>query len=288
MPESCFLCGSAVETPEYKTTRLQVARCSGCGHRFAKHAGGAPANDYYEHTPEQEKFVTSLSETRRRQAKYLLARIGPRLAKTDSWLDFGCGRGLFLGEARAFGLEALSGFEASSVSGQWMKSRGFPMADGLPGEFWPKWDSLATKPKIVSFFDVLEHFEGRSSLEALRRLQAELPGLEWIVIKVPVSDGALFRLAHAIRGQVPGPYETMFQVGTNPPHYHYFSRASLRLFVEKAGLAAELEWTDPDVDNLFHRIPSVSWLPGGRIAALTLRAFAGDTAVVCARVPRRA
>jgi hypothetical protein len=77
------------------------------------------------------------------------------------------------------------------------------------------------------------------------------------------------------------PFETMFQVGTNPPHFHYFSRSSLRAYIAKAGLKAELEWTDPDVDNLFHRIPAFSWVPGGRIISRALRAFPGDTAVAC-------
>jgi hypothetical protein len=62
----------------------------------------------------------------------------------------------------------------------------------------------------------------------------------------------------------------------------------LRLLLARAGFEVTDTWTDHDVDNLFHRIPPLSRLPGGEYAARTLRMFPADSAIVVARVRDRA
>jgi hypothetical protein len=51
--------------------------------------------------------------------------------------------------------------------------------------------------------------------------------------------------------------------------------------VKKAGLREVYSWADPDLDNLFHRIPAISFLPGGRLAARLARLFPGDSRIIC-------
>ncbi|MGZ3694050.1 MAG: class I SAM-dependent methyltransferase [Bdellovibrionota bacterium] len=284
---SCTICASPLSGWEYTSSLISVWHCASCGHRGAEHPQIAPTTDYYEHTPTKEKFVNSLLQTRQRQARLVLDRLVPLLDEGDGWLDFGCGRGPFLEEAKTRGLRALGGYETSALSKSWLTERGFSMAESRAGEsFWPDWASLSFAPKVVSLFDVLEHFPGEQALHSVRRMVAELPDLKWIVIKVPVSDGILFRIANGLKGLAPGPYNQLFQAGTFPPHFHYFSRASLGQFLKKAGLEATLIWDDSDLDNLFHRIPSLDFLPGGKLAARFLGAFPGDTRVICAKVIR--
>jgi hypothetical protein len=282
----CIVCESETRW-EYRSGDFSVRVCNECGHREADHSA-APKSDYYEHTPTGDKFVRSLETTRRRQARAILDTVVPLLDETDGWLDFGCGRGVFLEEARARGLETLGGYETSVISKSWLTERGIPMAESQAGEaFWPDWESLPFAPHVVSLLDVLEHFPGAQAEAAIRRIVGELSDLKRIVIKVPVSDGVLFRTARAAKGIAPGIYRQLFQVGTFPPHFHYFSRASLAKFLEKAGLELESVWDDSDLDNLFHRIPSLSFLPGGGVAASIIGAFPGDTRVVSVKISRK-
>lgn len=283
----CTICASTAVGWEYRSGLLAVWRCRRCGHRGAEHPIDGPRSDYYEHTPTREKFVASLLQTRKRQARRILDQLVPLLDETDGWLDFGCGRGVFLEEARERGLKTLGGFETSALSKQWLVDRGFPMAENRAGEdFWPNWESLPFAPKVISLLDVLEHFPGDQAIAAIQRMIRELPGLRWLVIKVPVSNGILFRLANLAKDVSPGIYQQLFQAGTFPPHFHYFSRRSLGVFLQKVGLKRAMKWDDTDLDNLFHRIPSLDGLPGGVLAGLALKAFPGDTRVIFVKISR--
>lgn len=283
---SCTVCASPTEW-EYQSSLFSVWLCSHCGHRGSEHSGLPVSSDYYEHTPTNEKFVASLLKTRKRQARDILDHLVPLLDEADGWLDFGCGRGPFLEEARSHGLKTLGGYETSALSKKWLIERGFAMAESKKGEnFWPDWESLPFAPRVVSLLDVLEHFPAEQALGSIQRIVRDLPDLKWLVIKVPVSDGVLFRIANSLKGLSPGIYAQLFQAGTFPPHFHYFSRASLGRFLRNAGLKVEMKWEDSDLDNLFHRIPSLAFMPGGALAAKAIGAFPGDTELVCARIIR--
>lgn len=274
----CHVCGAALRE-EHADATLSVFRCGACEHRQARHLRAA-TGDYYEHTPQAPAFLASLEETRRRQARELLARVTPRVGTAAPWLDFGCGRGWFLDEAARAGRPALAGFDSSALSRQWLADRGVaapaPRADDA---HWPDWSTSAVRPEVASLLDVVEHFEAPEA--PLARLATELPTLRWAVVKVPISDGALFQVARRLRQVAPGPYRQLFQVGTTPPHWHYFSRASLaRWAASLVDWRPALEWTDPDVDDLFGRVGALQGLPGGRQAARLLRHLPHDSALV--------
>ncbi len=274
----CPLC-AAHTVREYADAVLEVDVCSSCGHRQAKHATTA-VGDYYEHTPQAAAFLAALETTRRRQAKALLARVEGLVPQGAPWLDFGCGRGWFLDEAQRAGRSALLGFDTSAKARDWLTTRG--VAAPPPSErepLWPNLSSLTAQPEVVSLLDVVEHFEEPAA--PVRRLLHELPSLRWVVVKVPVSDGALFRVARALRSLAPGPYRQLFQVGTQPPHQHYFSSASLRRWATSTlGLRVALRWTDPDVDDLFGRVAALAGLPGGRLAGRALGRLPHDSEVL--------
>jgi hypothetical protein len=148
---------------------------------------------------------------------------------------------------------------------------------------WPDFASLSFSPRVVSLLDVVEHFPGDSVAKLFHDLASALPQLEWVVVKVPISSGILFRVAHALRAKVPGPYRQLFQVGTFPPHYHYFTLRSLKRLLESTGYEVARVVKDADVDNVFHRIEALASLPGGGLAARAIRLFPADSAIAFAR-----
>lgn len=280
----CPICRATDEVLEHREPELEVWRCRGCGHRRATHAS-APATDYYENTPQDPRFVASLGLTRRRQAGDILARLARAGAPKAELLDFGCGRGWFLREARTAGLSGLAAFETSRLAVEELTRDGFPVARPSASDpYWPDWSSLPARPRVVSFLDVIEHFPGDGPRAALRRLREELPGLEAIVIKVPTSEGVFFRAARAVKARVPGLYRQLFQVGTHPPHEHYFCRRSFELLLGDVGFAVVDLWGDRDVDDLFQRIPPIAHWPGGRLAARAAGLFPSDSMIAIARV----
>lgn len=280
---TCGIC-SGIVTEEYRSPLVTVEYCRACDHRQAVHRAPQHANDYYENTPTRPRFVASLRATRERQAREMLRRIS-KLGEGDRpWLDFGSGRGWFLQEAKASGRRHLAGFDASEIALGWLAQEGITAARPRSGEFWPDWSTLPEGPEVLSLLDVLEHFEDPRAV--LGRLLAELPSLRRIVLKVPTADGALFSVAKAMRNKAPSLYEQLFQAGTFPPHYHYFSRASMRALLAEFPLEIEREWGDSDVDNLFWRIASLERLPGGKVAGAALALLPADSAVWILKVRR--
>jgi hypothetical protein len=282
----CLFCGS-VSPPalDVDSAPLRVVRCPDCDHRQALHNDQQPRSDYYEHTPQAEAFVRSLEITRRRQAKRIIADASEVIGDPSGWLDFGCGRGWFLDEMRAAdATQFFAGFDTSSLSRQWLAEQGIEVAQPSAADaLLPDFDSLSFPPRIMSFLDVVEHFAGEQAFRLLQGLSAALPSLEWLVIKVPISSGFLYRTAHMLRRIAPGPYRQLYQVGTFPPHYHYFNVGSLTHLIEKVGYEIVRVVRDPDVDNLFHRIPALSSVPGGALVTRAIRVLPQDTAIAFAR-----
>lgn len=285
--DRCAICGSRTLGIEYSSRDLQVKVCAACDHREASHGAPEVEADYHLHTPQSSAFLTSLETTRRRQAGVILARFKALCPRPDGWLELGSGRGWFLEEAKAAGVAPLAGFDPSALATRWLRERGFEGAESLAeSPQWPNWSSLSFAPSVASALDVVEHFPRHSATAALRRLGAELPSLRWLIVKVPISNGVMYRAARALRRIYPGPYRQMYQVGTSPPHHHYFSIRSFRLLLASAGFEVAEMWTDPDVDNLFHRIPRLARLPGGAFAARAIQVFPGDSAIAFARTVR--
>jgi hypothetical protein len=281
---ACAICGSAERADEYHDETLDVTLCRACGHREAAHPAPEQLTDYYDNTPQDPRFVESLGVTRKRQARAILTRFSRLLGAPQSWLDFGCGRGWFLREARSFGVATVGGFDASALATTALSAEGFAMARSRGEDaLWPDWSTLAVPPQQVSLLDVLEHFPGSEARKVLLRLRDELPSLSALIIKVPVSEGIFFRTAQAARKFAPGPYRQLHQTGTFPPHYHYFCRGSLRSLLEQTGFQLVDTWGDRDVDDLFARMPAIAHWPGGALAARGAGLFPADSQIAIAK-----
>src|SRR5207237_9967485 len=113
-----------------------------------------------------------------------------------------CGRGWFLDVAKAAGWNVL-GVDTSPMAVELLRQRGIPATRELP----------ASKYEVITLLDVIEHFRPDDLVPRLSALKADL-----MIIKVPTSSGLLYRLArgHAL--------EQLYQVGTEPPHHHYFNQ----------------------------------------------------------------
>ncbi len=213
MSASCCACSAGPIVEEFATPRLTVLRCRACGHRIARHAAVEPKADYHRQY-DQGAFVDVLRVTRERQARDILRWIRAAAPAATRLLDYGCGRGWFLDAAKADGWDVL-GFDTSPMAVDLLRQRGISATAELP----------AGKTEVITLLDVIEHFRPDDLIPRLSALKADL-----VVIKVPTSSGLLYRLA---RGRA---LERLYQVGTDPPHHHYFNERSLRHVLSRAGM----------------------------------------------------
>lgn len=119
--------------------------------------------------------------------------------------------------------------------------------------------------------------------------------LEIVVMKVPVA-GLLYGAAAVLsRIGASGLLRQLYQVGTWPPHFNYFSPSSAEMLLDSAGLSVIERVGDPDFepDYLGQRIgatrPLVRTLAriGGEALGATIRATGRfDSAVLLARPAR--
>ncbi len=296
---ACPICGAAGLRSSFALPGLCVRRCRRCGHRVASHdlpmAGAADYHRQYE----QGAFLESLRATRRRQAGQLVAAMRRHLARPGDVLDYGAGRGFFLEVCRREGLAPLAGADTSELAIEELRRSGIeahriPEGTDAAG---PLKQALSFPPRVVTLLDVVEHLPPESLAGFLRSLVRELgSALELLVIKVPIAEGLLYRIARvgAAVG-FRGPLRQLYQVGTWPPHLSYFSARSMAVLLEGLGfqVVARVDDLDFEPELLAARVsraPSAA-APvlrlAGRALALAARGTGQfDTATFLAR-PRR-
>jgi hypothetical protein len=297
----CPVCGRDGLRRAFGTPHLTIDHCPRCGHNVAEHrASGARAGVDYHRQYDEGEFLRSLAATRRRQAKTILARIHAQLPGADGLLDLGAGRGWFLDEARASGMRRIAGADTSEDSVTSLRERG---VEGLliapPTE--TAWDlqlrSLSFRPRVLTLLDVIEHFAAERLPAMLRDIVEQLrPELELVVIKVPVSDGVLYRTAGLLaRARVFGPLDQLYQVGTFPPHFSYFSRRSLGQLLTAQELRAvdHIGLLELDPSTFGSRVAALRRAPravtrvlGASVALVAVRST-HDSYVVLARPEQR-
>ena len=295
----CPVCRGADARVDRSPPGIVVHLCPDCGHRFTGHApvpGASEQIDYHEQY--SDRFLGALETTRRRQARRIVSWIRERVSDADALLDFGAGRGWLLEEARRSGFRRCAGAETSSVAVAGLRERGFevlalprPLPERLAGVL----EELSFRPRVLAMLDVVEHFppdELRTRMsELVEQLRPEL-----LVIKVPLAEGLLFRTASALTALgVPGPLDQLYQLGTDPPHYHFFCQRSVRRFLEESGLelcAAEVD-RDFEPSELVDRVRALGRWPRalgslvGYTAALVIRSLHLEDAGIFFARPQR-
>jgi hypothetical protein len=290
---TCWVCAGTLR-PYWNDPALVVQACARCGHLQARHAVAAPSTptDYHQ-SYDQEYFLASLAATRQRQANEILDAIA-RVSPCRSLFDFGCGRGWFLQAARARGWDPVGGGDVSPLAVTLLREQQIPAVtlDARGLEAGVDFVQLGFQPDVITFLDVLEHFDGDLST-LFGGWLARLPeGVRLIVIKVPVREGIMFRAASAARRlALPGLARQLFQVGIPPAHQQYFSRDSLARFVRAVGLRPLEVFDDLDFEveslaaraSLLRRLPEWTVTAGARLLANGARRLGHlDTRIVIA------
>ena len=264
---NCPACSLPRVVPDFSTPRLEVRRCRDCGHRVARHELSRPLQDYHAQY-DQGAFLDALKATRIRQARRILPWIRAAVPEAKQLFDFGCGRGWFLDEAKAAGWEVI-GADTSALAVQMLRDRGIEALNL----------DRPLETEVLTLLDVIEHFPPDELLPWLSEARAKL-----VVIKVPTSDGLLYRLA---RGRA---LEQLYQVGTDPPHFHYFNERSLRRVLDRAGFAVLALHRDRDFEPSTIAARAGLHVPlasvGGALAAAAVSVLAMEDSLICLARPR--
>lgn len=149
------------------------------------------------------------------QARLLVER-ARRFGAKGTWLDVGAGFGYAVREAQRVGFAAY-GVEPDAEAAA--------AANVTHGSIA---DAPIAQTDVLSTLDVLEHISDLAEFAEQVRAKLREGGL-W-VIKVPTSEGILFRIAHRIRAK--RALRKLWQCDEHDPHVVYFNRVSLRRFLE--------------------------------------------------------
>jgi hypothetical protein len=254
----CPICDGRSLSQSIAPPGLLVARCRACGHRVAIHeTGRGPGIDYHEQY-DDGVFLEALRATRLRQAGRLILLLRRHVPSLSGVVDYGAGRGWFLEACRSAGVAPVAGVDTSQLSVDGLA------ASGIEAHRLPEDESgaevlsrLSFSPRVVSLLDVLEHFPPARLQTRLRSIvDACGKELELVVVKVPVA-GVLYDVAAGLcRVGAPRLLSQLYQAGTWPPHFNYFSTASAEMLLTSIGLSVIERVGDPDFepDRLGQRI----------------------------------
>ena len=289
LTQGCSICQGTLQ-PLSVMPRLKTARCPRCGHRVATHESETASTLDYHRQYEHGVFLDSLRATRKRQAKCIIQAIRRALPDCDQVLDYGAGRGWFLDACRDAGMRDVAAADASAMAVEAARARG--ITGLLVNDDGSNLDlaALPFAPRVLTLLDVIEHFPPTELRPRIDRLLRALPSVQIVVVKVPVSSGPLYASATLMaRIGLGGALEQLYQVGTNPPHYNYFSRSSLRRLLRRCGLTPIEMFGDrdfeprllPDRVHLLRGLPGAVKWPISWIAVALCRLLPTRDSMIC-------
>jgi len=234
-----------------QTPRVQARRCRACGHRVAVFPGPPPSEQDFLLQDSNDTYTGILKATRTRQARALVAALKREAGAVEGLLDYGCGRGHFLDVAREEGLKPLAGADTSGTSMDALSALGVPgVRIEDPAHPARTVERLPFRPRVVSLLDVVEHIDPPALAGWLTELLDALrPDLGYVLIKVPISGGVLYRTASVLaRAGMTAPLDQLYQVGRTPPHVNYFSVRSMRALLQRLRLPLLTIVRDPEFE----------------------------------------
>jgi len=175
--------------------------------------------------------------TRLRSYEALLHRVKKHVP-AGAWLDVGCSYGWLLKHVTEKGYRS-EGIEPSVPAAKRASDEGLQVRTGLfPGAL-----GKDDRFDVISFMDVLEHFENPADALEATRIHLAPGGVA--VLQVPDQACWLFRLAEAMYrlsgGRISFALRRLWLDGFDFPHQFYFTRHSLALLLERSGFKI-LDW----------------------------------------------
>lgn len=159
----------------------------------------------------------------------LLEPIRRRAAQPPRLLDVGCGHGWFVAAAAERGWNA-RGIEPDADLATAAAERGLTVACAS----FPAGVSGEDRYDVVSFNDVLEHLDDVRG--ALSRAADLLTPGGVVVVSLPWSTGALYRLANALDSLGwHGPFDRLWQRRFPSPHLSYFTSPQVDALARSLG-----------------------------------------------------
>lgn len=232
--------GSAAEASRYFLAQRErvvhglIVACEACGFVFTSpQFDPAEYREIYMAAPSDPKAATLLSVADTARFRKLAAFVRRHVPQDGAFLDFGCGRGLFL--------EAMAdprgiGFEVGAAGER--RSQGYRV---VTGDFLTSLDREPFTESAFSFitaFDVFEHLPDLDQyVRALRRLIR--PGGS-LIVTVPNIDSLVAKLS--------GERWNMILL----EHLWYFSPRTLARFLEPLGFRLEVAKSMPYAAPLSH------------------------------------
>ncbi|MGI8982090.1 MAG: class I SAM-dependent methyltransferase [Pirellulaceae bacterium] len=258
---ACRLCGEVAAWQLPKTAQGPlIFRCRKCGVAFASHSrkSASPADVDHFGGIDEEKYFRSVMTTRLRSYSALLKRVNSQVA-AGKWLDVGCSYGWLLQYVLAQGYQG-EGIEPSAAAASRAVKQGICVRTGL----FPAALARGEQFDVISFMDVLEHFEDpRDALEATR--EHLCPG-GVVVIQVPDQACWLFRVAEGMYrlsgGRISFALRRLWLDGFDFPHQFYFTRHALSLVLQHSGFEV-LDWQRTSIGHPAEALDRVTYAAGG-------------------------
>jgi 2-polyprenyl-3-methyl-5-hydroxy-6-metoxy-1,4-benzoquinol methylase len=211
---TCPVCGATDLRETRVLDDLDVAVCRVCTLRVAHHHRERRTDAEYARV-DPERYRNSIGRVREAQAQTIVERVR-RFVANGVWLDVGAGFGYAVREAQR------AGFDAHGVEPDADAAAAAGVTHGTLR------DGSVERADVISTLDVLEHMSDLAAFAADVRDKLRSSGL-W-VIKVPTTEGVLFRVASLVRAK--RALRRLWQCDEHDPHLVYFNRASLRRFLE--------------------------------------------------------
>ena len=258
---ACRLCGevAAWQLPKAAQGPL-IFRCRACGVAFASHSrkSASPADEDHFGGIDEEKYFRSVMATRLRSYSALLDRVKSQVPG-GKWLDVGCSYGWLLQYVQGQGY-AGEGIEPSAAAASRAEQQNLRVRTGL----FPAALKDSEQFDVISFMDVLEHFENPgAALEATRERLS--PG-GVVVIQVPDQACWLFRVAEGMYrlsgGRISFALRRLWLEGFDFPHQFYFTRQALSLVLQQSGFEI-LDWQRTSIGHPAEALDRVAYAERG-------------------------
>ncbi len=195
--------------------------------------------------------------TRLRSYAALVQRVQKQVP-SGKWLDVGCSYGWLLKYVAEQGYKG-EGVEPSAPASLRAQQQQLQVRRGL----FPESLARGEQFDVISFMDVLEHFEKPG--EALEATREHLTAGGVAVIQVPDQACWLFRLAEGMYrlsgGTISFALRRLWLDGFDFPHQFYFTRQTLSLVLQRSGFEI-LDWQRTPIGHPAEALDRVAYAAG--------------------------